>query len=708
METRMSATIDTSWSTGVKKKYALLLAALLALAVFGTAYVVCTLQYERTRDRILREQEDTLESWVAGTVEAASLWAAALDSQAKRVSTSELYQLFAADVERLGGNAAAVINDDDATAKAESEDLAVLAEQVPLMRNLLLDFMNFNGFSDARIVNVKGQTLLSALARPTPITGSQQNTVLQAVESDKIAFSPVRSSQTGLILDFAEPLSQSLTQSGSDKSTAALLLSTPVTAQIARFLARDMRQTEGARPRLVQARGDMLEELRVEASQPAVVEKDRLPLNSQGNIPFERRPALDGEGSVYSVGAKVPGLNWWVVLEEPASRVDGSLRSQAWMIYGIGALISVGIVLLLALLWWIVVGRQQRAVAERFQALYSVIKQQKQLLDSVNVSLEVGLLMVAPDGRIRVCNRAFAQVVDRDEAALPDMPLTALFTVDVCGRLLDAIRSVVDSRSTLSVEISLPALAGEIGKDTEAGNGERLFRVTLYPFVDGEGENDGVVATFQDITRFRRESERRRLQQVNTIGALIRAIESVDPYLKGHSQMMANLAELMATAMQLSDKDRDTIRTAASLSQTGKLFVPRDLLTKSGQLTQEEQAEIMRAPDYAYNVLRDIDFGSPVARAVHEISERMDGTGYPQGLSGDNISIYARVLAVVNAFCAMVSPRSYRSGMPVAQALDRLRADKACFDPTVVDALDAVLRTPEGIRIASPLKERDN
>lgn len=702
----MSTDTQTSWSTGAKKKGVLLVAACLILAVFGTAYFVCTLQYDRSRDRLLAGQKDALEAWLSGTAEAVTLWTAELDTQAKRVSSSELYQLFAADVERLGGNAAAVINDDEATAKARSEagaddeDLASLAEQVPLMRNLLLDFMNFSGLSDARIVNAKGQTLLSALARPTPITDMQQETVAAAVKSGKVAFAPVRAAQTGLVLDFAEPLGQTVSGESGEKPVAALLLSTPVTAQIARFLARDMRQTESARPRLVQQRSGGLEELRVESAGPDALDAARLPLDGQGNMPFGRRPALDGQGAVYSVGMRIPGLNWWIVLEEPASEVDGRLRSQAWMIYGIGGLISLGVVLLLALLWWIVIGREQRAVAERFQALYSVIKRQKQLLDSVNVSLEVGLLMVAPDGRIQVCNRAFAEIAGKEETELPGMSLTALFSMDVCGRLLDAIRRVVESRNTMSVEISHPPAPG--------AGGERLYRVTLYPFMDNEGDSDGVVATFQDITRFRRESERRRLQQVNTIAALTQAIESVDPYLKGHSRMMADIADLIGRQMGLADKDRDTIRTAASLSQTGKLFVPRDLLAKTGQLSEEEQAEIRHAPDYAYNVLRDIDFGSPVAEAVHEMSERVDGTGYPQGLSGEEISIHARVLAVVNAFCAMVSPRSFRSGMPVSQALERLREDKASFDPGVVDALDAVLRTPEGLRLASPLRPQED
>ena len=120
---------------------------------------------------------------------------------------------------------------------------------------------------------------------------------------------------------------------------------------------------------------------------------------------------------------------------------------------------------------------------------------------------------------------------------------------------------------------------------------------------------------------------------------------------------------------------------AAELSQVGKLFVPRELLTKTGKLSEEEQAEMARVPEHAYRVLRDIDFELPVPAAVHEMYERMDGTGYPRHLVGEAISVHARVLAVVNAFCAMVGPRSYRAGMSDDEALRILRGDPS-FDRT--------------------------
>ncbi|MEG2139504.1 MAG: HD domain-containing phosphohydrolase, partial [Bilophila sp.] len=649
------------------------------LCIFSTAFLVCRLQYANAKKDLLTTQEEALANWVSGTTEAIGLWKDALNTQAKRVSSSELYRLFASDVAALGAEGSA-INDVDVNPAAKNldEGAAALAEQVPLMRNLLLDFMNFNGLSDARIVNVEGQTLLSALTRPSPVDKDQRETAERAITDDKLTFGPVRVSQSGLMLDYADPLQAVLEQDKNGAPVAALLLSMPVTGQIAQFLARDTRQGSAAHPRLLQKRGESLEELQVQSTKLLAVDPARVPLGATGKLAFGRRLALTGDALVYSLGDRIPGLNWEIILEVPASEVDARLQSQAWMIYGMGALVSVGVVLLFSLLWWMAAGREQRTIARHFESLYRVIQRQKQLLDSVNVSLDVGLLMADTTGKVQVCNRAFSRIVKRDESELEGVLLFSLFDTTAGSQLLEGIRIVVACGENSSLELALRDTGctvdctGTSSAPTGLTPGERLFRVTLFPFKDNDrvDKASGAVAIFQDITAFRRNSELRRQQQASTIAALVRAVESMAPHLPGHSLMMVGLADLVGKSLQLSEMDCNTVRTAASLSQLGKLFVPRALLSKTEQLTQEEQAELMRAPGYAYNVLQDIDFGLPVPEAVYEMSERMDGSGYPRKLQGTEISIHARMLAVLNSFCAMVSPRPYRKRMPVHDALE--------------------------------------
>lgn len=688
----MTQESGTSWYAGRSRKYALLVAVAVSLCVFAVAWMVCSLEYRNRKQDVLTAQEETLAAWVSGTVDAVAVWTESLHAQAKRVSGSDLYRLFASELAQMDERTAALINDADSGVSLP-DSAAALAEEVPLIRNLLLDFMTYSGLLDARIVSPAGQTVLSALSRPTPITAGQRDTVARAVRDKAMTFAPVRASASGLVLDVADPMSAVMDDGdeGGGKPVAALLITTPVTGPIAQFLARDLRQAD-LTPHLLQRKGDTWEALRVQASVPAPLDAAQaasLNPGPDGNIPFALRPSLNGAGEVYSLGARVPGMDWWVVLEVPAAAVHSALRYQAGLIYGIGALAGVGLVLGLALLWWVLVGRQQRVIAERFRGLYQLIERQKRLLDSVNVSLDVGLFMADVTGQLQVGNRAFAEIVGRREDDLAGCSLAALLDGTAAGRLIDGIRQVADADEASTFELTLPQ-----------ADGDHLYRVTLFPFVDGtEDGAKGAVGIVQDITEFRRTSERRRLQQKHTLDAFVRAIEGVDPYLSGHSRKMAALGGLVAERMGLDEAARNTIVMAAELSQVGKLFVPRDLLTKTGKLSEEEQAEMARVPDHAYRVLRDIDFELPVPAAVHEMYERMDGTGYPQRLHGEAISVHARVLAVVNAFCAMVSPRSYRAGMSPDEALRILRADPA-FDQGVVDSLGAALATPEGEKAA--------
>jgi HD-GYP domain-containing protein (c-di-GMP phosphodiesterase class II) len=228
----------------------------------------------------------------------------------------------------------------------------------------------------------------------------------------------------------------------------------------------------------------------------------------------------------------------------------------------------------------------------------------------------------------------------------------------------------------------------------------RLYRVSLFPFLDSGEQNlrdslRGAVVTMKDITEFRRRSERQQQQQKSLIHAFSRVEACADPYLAGHSRRMATLGELVARGMGLSEDSRNTVVMSAQLSQLGKLFIPRELLTKTERLTPEELAEVRKTPEHAVDLLKDIDFDLPVLRALYEMYENPDGSGYPCGISGEAILLEARILAVLNAFSAMVSARSYRDGKSVPEALAELQ-NAARFDQDVVAVLAKVLDSPEG------------
>ncbi len=164
------------------------------------------------------------------------------------------------------------------------------------------------------------------------------------------------------------------------------------------------------------------------------------------------------------------------------------------------------------------------------------------------------------------------------------------------------------------------------------------------------------------------------------------ALETQDQYTIGHSRRVARNAALVASGMGLSDEEVATVRAAATVHDIGKLDVPREILNKPGKLTPDEFEVVKHhAADGAALVacLGDAEL-TTIVRHHHE---RMDGTGYPDGLAGDEIPIGARILAVADTFDAIVSPRPYRAAATHKRAIDVLHAESGThFDPDVVKA----------------------
>ncbi len=193
--------------------------------------------------------------------------------------------------------------------------------------------------------------------------------------------------------------------------------------------------------------------------------------------------------------------------------------------------------------------------------------------------------------------------------------------------------------------------------------------------------------------RQRAEEELRRsyvkLQRAleGTIHTLVSAIELRDPYTAGHQRRMTQLACTIAKEMSLPEEQIEGIRMAALIHDMGKITVPAEILSKPAPLSDLEYGLIKNHAQVGHNVLKEMDFPWPLAQIVLQHHERLDGSGYPQGLSGEEIMLEARILAVADVVEAMASHRPYRPPRGLDKALEEISQNKGLlYDSEVADA----------------------
>lgn len=181
----------------------------------------------------------------------------------------------------------------------------------------------------------------------------------------------------------------------------------------------------------------------------------------------------------------------------------------------------------------------------------------------------------------------------------------------------------------------------------------------------------------------------RRLQSAlsGVIGALASTVERRDPYTAGHQQRVSKLAAALAQEMGLPEERVEGLRMAGTLHDLGKIAVPAEILSKPGTISEFEFSIIKNHPQVAYEILKEIEFPWPIARIVLEHHERLDGSGYPQGLSDGEIMLEARIMAVADTVEAMASHRPYRPSLGMKAALEEIKKYKGkLYDADAVNA----------------------
>ncbi|HPW17095.1 MAG TPA: PAS domain S-box protein [Candidatus Aminicenantes bacterium] len=339
------------------------------------------------------------------------------------------------------------------------------------------------------------------------------------------------------------------------------------------------------------------------------------------------------------------------------------------------------------------------------------------LIDSAGTV--IGVASLAQDVTERI--RAESALRDSEElyrrliAAIPDMIIRTdlagniVFANDVAARLNgDGDPQALVGRNAFDFIVpedrERAALAIRSLFDKKVGPQEiRLALSTgdIVPFeIDGSALRDPEGAPYGIVYLCRNIAERKRAEAdlreglaklrstlKASIDSLASAIEMRDPYTAGHQERVTDLARAIALEMGLAEERVEAIEIAGAIHDIGKLYVPAEILSKPTKLTDIEYALIKMHAQAGFTILSKIDFPWPIARIVHEHHELVNGSGYPQGLSGKDILLEARIICVADVVEAMSSHRPYRPALGIAAALDEITQKRGIlYDREVVDA----------------------
>lgn len=293
-------------------------------------------------------------------------------------------------------------------------------------------------------------------------------------------------------------------------------------------------------------------------------------------------------------------------------------------------------------------------------------------------------MVTDPSFTIQFVNQAFAQIVGLEQNRLVGAKCHQMFPGSLCHS---------DQCPLTRAQAIREPLLMEAGEHCKIHN-QAPWVVTVTPIMDEQGQFAGLLEKAADaviLHRFKAELAASHGRMRKTMGAIIQAmsmtIEKRDPYTAGHQRRTAKLCRAIATELDFSWERIQGLRMAAAIHDLGKIHVPAAILNKPGAMSEHEMAIIRMHPHTAFDILKGIHFPWPLAEIIYQHHERMDGSGYPRQLQGDQILLEARILSVADVVESMSSFRPYRPALGLEQATEELRRHRGTmYDAQVVDA----------------------
>jgi len=318
------------------------------------------------------------------------------------------------------------------------------------------------------------------------------------------------------------------------------------------------------------------------------------------------------------------------------------------------------------------------------------IKREKEALKGAEEHLRIVventydvIFQLSPLGVIRYVSPKVKEIYGYEPEDLIGKHLKKTTPVSELPRALKVLKSALSGEAISNFKINQLDANGKIV--TVEINGTPVRK---------DGKIIAVEGIMRDVTdrkqaeeEVKRSTERLVKAMEDTMQAMAMIVEMRDPYTAGHQRRVTQLACAIAKEIGLSQDQITGLRLAGLIHDIGKVRVPAEILTNPDGLSEAEFTMIKMHPVLGYEILKTMDLPWPIAQIVHQHHERIDGSGYPSGLSGEDIILQARVLAVADVVEAIASHRPYRPARGIDKALEEISQQRGrLYDPRVVDA----------------------
>ena len=656
-------------------------AAIAVAALLGVVFVFLFVDSERARDHRAWEERlgivaDTRAADIGKWVESQYLELAGLAENAS-------LQLYMSELVQAGNRG----GDPPAQADYLRNLLTVIADRTGYKSALLGPDVNANvnrvAVAGIALVDASGQVVIATRGMP-PIDGPTARDLV-AAGADTRGFMDIRKEPSGeFVIGFSVPVHAIQEADGAALPIGRVVGIRRIADGLYPLLAQPGFTWKTGEIYLARRRGESVEFLspRRESRPPLTGTQSidgtasAAALALRGTASFGIAPDYAGEKVLFAA-RRVADTPWTVIVKIARGEALGESDSRhATLIAAFLTLIALIVVGMVAV-WRHGTSLRASEAAGRYRDMAHRYEAQSRFLRLVADSQPNAMFIVDRENKFRFANRAAATQADtRDD--------------DMIGKSLKSVLGAAEARRYEEPNLSAFETGTIVSQIHRSGsNGDlRVVQAEHIPVFDGPDFDNGVLVIEQDITGVVSEREHREAALKQLVRTLLTVVDSRDPFAANHSMQVAVVSRAVADEMGLDDVMAETAETAGSLMNVGKLLVPADLLTRPGDLGDDEVQHIRECISAGAGLLADVPFPGPVVETLHQMTEKWDGSGTPRGLSGDEIVVTARIVAVANAFVAMLNPRAWRPGADFDQAVDAmLAASGTDFDRAVVAAL---------------------